>query len=372
MKIRDFKLERFFAKYEFAAPYLLCSSDCEAMDIKELLEISGVSDNDLKKVWLGYTETLGDKELKKEISKLYVSTKPESIMTLAGAEEGIFIFMNTVLSRGDDVIVQMPGYQSLYEIAESIGAKVIPWKMSHKENWELDIDFLNKNITEKTKAIVINTPHNPTGYQIPIEKYKDIVNIAKKNGLFLFSDEVYRGLEYDAADRLAAACDIYDKAISLGVMSKTYGLAGLRIGWVGTKDAGLLSRMASFKDYTSICNSAPSEYLATIALKNKDKIVKRNLAIIDKNFKLLDRFFDKYSDIFTWIRPKAGSIGFAEIKSNMDSQKFCIDLTNKKGVLLLPGSMYDYGHRHFRLGFGRKNMAEALRRLGEYVDENLS
>ena len=262
MKINNFKIERFWAKYEFNTPYILCSSDCESFSIKELLGLEKNSEEELKRLRLEYTDSQGSPQLREEISKLYENIKPEEIIIFSGAEEGIFIFMNVLLEKSDHVIVQYPAYQSLYEIANSIGCEVTRWIMGDKHNWELDINFLQNNIKKNTKAIVINLPHNPTGYLASKEKFNTIVDIAKKNNVTVFSDEVYRFLEYDKKDRLQAMTDIYDKGVSINVMSKSFGLAGLRIGWIATKDKALLSRMVSFKDYTTICNSAPSEFLA--------------------------------------------------------------------------------------------------------------
>jgi aspartate/methionine/tyrosine aminotransferase len=370
MKLNEFKLERFFAKHEFSAPYLLCSSDCESFTVKELLDLEKNSETQLKKLWLGYTESQGNPVLRKEISKLYKTASPENVLVFSGAEEGIFIFMNTILNKGDHVIAQYPGYQSLYEVANSIGCEITAWKMDEGKGWELDLDFLRKNIRKNTKAIIINCPNNPTGYLMPKEKYEAIIKIAKEKGIWVFSDEVYKFSEYNEKERLPSACDLYDRGVSLGVMSKTLGLPGLRIGWICAKDSQLLKSMASFKDFTTICNSAPGEFLSILALKHKEFIIKRNLGIIKKNLELLDKFFKKHSSLFSWVKPKAGSIAFPRIKFNKNVEDFCIDLVNKKGVLLLPSTKYGFDDKHFRLGFGRKNMPEALRKLEEYIKEN--
>lgn len=369
MKINDFKLERFFAKYEFSAPYLLCSSDCQSFSAKELLDLGKNSEAELKKLWLGYTESQGNPILRKEISKLYKNINENEIIVFAGAEEGIFVFMNVLLEKGDHVIVQYPAYQSLYQVAKALGCEITKWMMSDKDGWELDIEFLKKSIKKNTRAIVINCPHNPTGYLMPKDKLKEIIDIARKQNIYIFSDEVYRFMEYNEHDRLPAACDLYGRGVSLGVMSKTFGLAGLRIGWIATKDKKLFKEIISFKDYTTICNSAPSEFFSILALKNKEKIVKRNLVIIKSNLALLDNFFKKYRNLFEWVKPKAGSIAFPKIKFNKNVEEFCIDLVNKKGVLLLPSTLYDFDDKHFRIGFGRKNMPIALKKLEEYIIE---
>ena len=202
MKLSKFKLERYFAKYEFETPYLLSSSDCESFTIEELLSFNPQSISDFHSLKLGYTESLGDPDLRSEISKLYETISMKDIIVFSGAEEGIFSFMNSLLSEGDEIIVQFPGYQSLFEVANSIGAMVIRWEMDESSDWNLNLKFLETNISIRTKAIVINNPHNPTGSLISKELYLNIIQIAKKHNLFLFSDEVYRFTEFDEINAL--------------------------------------------------------------------------------------------------------------------------------------------------------------------------
>ncbi|MBY8979818.1 MAG: aminotransferase class I/II-fold pyridoxal phosphate-dependent enzyme [Candidatus Lokiarchaeota archaeon] len=369
MRIKDFKLEEYFAKYEFNVKYTLCSSDCESFSVDELLALEQDSLEDLKEVSLGYTESLGNPKLRKEISKLYDNISADEVIVFSGAEEAIFIFMNVFLKKDDHIIVQYPAYQSLYEIANAIGCKVTKWLMDDENSWELDLQFLESHVTQSTKCIVVNFPHNPTGYLPTKDFYERLVNIAKRNNIYVLSDEVYKFLEYREAERLASVCDLYDKGISIGVMSKSFGLAGLRIGWIAAKDKELYRAVASFKNYTTICNSALSEFFAILALRNRSIIINRNLDIITNNLNLLDTFFNKYKDLFKWIKPKAGSIAFPRLLVNDSVEDFCLDLLKEKSVLLMPSTNYDYGDRHFRIGFGRKNMPEALKKLEEYIKE---
>ncbi len=372
MKISPFQIERFYAQYEFTAPYLLSQSDCEAMSIGDVLALEPGAAERFQNQWLGYTESQGSPELRQGISALYTTIKPEDVLVFSGAEEGIFTFMNAVLAAGDHVIVHMPCYQSLHEVARAVGCAVSDWVTSDSDGWELDVDWLAANIRPNTKAIVVNCPHNPTGYLMSLEKQAQIIEIARKHGLWLFSDEVYRGLEHNPADRLPAACDLYEKAVSLGVMSKTYGLAGLRIGWLVTRDRDLYEQLAMFKDYTTICNSAPSEFLSVVALWHRDKIVERNMSIIRANLDLLDLFFAQLKDVFVWQRPRASSTAFPRLRDGISAQAFCIGAVEKQGVLLLPSINYDYGDSHFRIGYGRKNMAQALEQLEAFLDTMVS
>jgi len=370
MKLPAFKLERFFAKYEFKAPYLLAASDCEALTIEELLSLESGAAQKFHQTWLGYTETQGNPELRQAIAQTYQSIGIEEILVHAGAEEAVFIFMNIALEPGDHIIVHFPCYQSHSAIAQSIGCEV-EWWMSHEaDNWELDLDWLREAIQPNTKAIVINCPHNPTGYVMSRAKLEELVSICRQHNILLFSDEVYRLLEYRDEDTLPAACDLYENAISLGVMSKTYGLAGLRIGWIATHNQEIYKAMAAFKDFTSICSSAPSEFLSTLALRNRDKIVQRNRAIIAANIEICDRFFLNHANLFNWTAPKGGSTAFPSIKQVTDVEEFCIDLVNQRGVLLLPSTYFDYEKQNFRIGLGRKNLPECIEKLDDYLKAN--
>jgi aspartate/methionine/tyrosine aminotransferase len=367
MKLEKFKLEDFFEKYEFKVKYLLCASDCESFTIGELLDLEENANFRLKQHWLGYTESPGNPTLRDEISKLYQNIDSEDILVFSGAEEGIFVFMNVYLNAGDHVIVQEPAYQSLFEVANALGCEITKWNMSYEQDWELDIEFLENSIKENTKCLILNFPHSPTGYLPSKKKYNEIIEIATEKNITIFSDEVYRFLELDSDDRLPAMCDVYDKGISLGVMSKSFGLAGLRIGWIASKEGELLKKLLTLKNYTTICNSAPSEFLAMLALRNKDSILERNRELVKKNVSLLEDFFDEYENFFSWVKPKGGSVAFPKLLVQDDVDQFCQDLLDVEGVLLMPGSIFNYDKPHFRIGFGRKNMSEALSKFEEYI-----
>ena len=368
MELTPFKLERYFAKYEFNTEYLLCSSDCESMSVADLLALEAGAMERFHKHWLGYTESQGSPSLRKEIAGMYATTQAEDILVFTGANEAIYLFMMASLKENDHVIVHSPHYQALSEIAKGIGCMVSPWRAREENGWALDLDELRHLMRSSTKAIIVNVPHNPTGYLMPRANFDALNQFAKENKLLLFSDEVYRESEYDSADRLPAAVDYGPHAISLGVTSKTYGLAGLRIGWVATKNRDLYAKIASLKDYTTICNSAPSEFLAEVAIRNRATLANRNLEIIKNNLAIVDNLFSRHSSLFTWHRPRAGSMGFPKLLKG-DVEAFCDDLVKKAGVLLLPGSVYDDVHNHFRLGLGRKNLPQAVERLEDYLSK---
>jgi len=366
MNLPPFKLERYFARYEFSAKYLLCSSDCESVTVGELLAMEPGAEERFKEHWLGYTESAGAPGLRKQISRIYTGIQPEEVLVHSGAEEAIFLFMHAALQPGDHVIVHWPCYQSLFEVAKAIGCEVSQWEAHRAQDWAPDMDELKRMLRPNTRAVIVNTPHNPTGYLMPAAQYRLLNQLAQERGILLFSDEVYRELEYNPADRLPSACDINPTAVSLGVMSKAYGLAGLRIGWVATHNTAVRDRMAALKDYTTICSSAPSEFLAELALRHREQIAARNLGIIHSNLLLLDAFFVDHPDRFDWVRPKVGPIAFPRL-FGVDVERFCDRLVTSAGVLLLPGTMYGHPGNHFRLGFARRNMPEGLTALEQFL-----
>jgi aspartate/methionine/tyrosine aminotransferase len=366
MQLPRFKLERYFARYEFEVEHLLCCSDCESLTIEDLLALEPGAVDRFHDHWLGYTESQGSPSLRQEIGRLYRTISAENVLVHSGAEEAIFLFMHAVLEAGDHVIVHWPCYQSLTAVATSIGCQVTHWKAREDRGWVLDLEELQAHLRPNTKAIVINLPHNPTGYLMPRKQFARVVEIARSRGIALFSDEVYRESEYGVKDRLPAACDLDERAVSLGVMSKTYGLAGLRIGWIATRNAAVYERMAELKDYTTICSSAPSEFLAELALRNREKLVERNMGIIRDNLTLLDGFFERHTSKLSWQRPKAGPIAFPRLLDGR-VEPFCRQVVREAGVLLLPGTVFDDREDHFRIGFGRRDASEGLNRLEEYL-----
>jgi aspartate/methionine/tyrosine aminotransferase len=361
MQIADFTLERYFARWEFAVKHVLCASDVEPYKQRELLALA---DDDARTRWdalsLGYTESLGLPALREEIANLYPGLTPDDVITFAGAEEGVFLAMHALLGAGDHAVVVWPAYQSLHEVARSIGAEVTLVPLNPRD-WSLDVGAVAAAMRPNTRVIIVNYPHSPTGAQLPEVDLARLVSIAELHGAHLFSDEVYRFLEYDAP-RLPAIASQTPRGISLGVMSKAYGLAGVRVGWIATRDRRLRARLAAFKDYTTICNAAPSEILALVALRAHDRVLARTNGIIRENLALLDDFFARNSDRFVWVRPKAGSVCFPRlVDGNIDT--FASELVEQQGVLLLPASQFGYPGNYFRLGYGRTDMQKGLEKL---------
>ena len=368
MKIAPFAIERYFAKYEFTARYLLSSSDCESFSLSEVLEMA---DDEIKRQWdqlmLGYTETSGHPMLREAIAGSYNGIQTEDVIVVV-PEEGIFLLMHAMLEPGDHVVCTFPAYQSLYEVARSIGCEVSKWKPDESNGWRFDVEQLEEKLQNNTRLVVVNFPHNPTGFVPPAEDYEALIKLVRQKNIYLLSDEMYRFLEVDNGTRLPAGCELYENAFSLCGLSKTFGLPGLRIGWIASKNHDVLERVSQLKDYTTICNSAPSEILAIMALRNKDTIIGLQKARVDKNLKILDDFIGEFADCFSWNRPLGGSICFPRSLVSQNTFEFCEQLVEETGIMLLPSRMFMFGDNHVRVGYGRENFPKVLERFADYLN----
>lgn len=363
--MRDFELEVYFSEWEFTAEHHMTASDLESMTVNDLLSMATEEDRSVfENLWLGYTPTWGSAELRKEIANTYHSINPDEVLCLAGAGEGLYALAKCMLTSQDHVIVTTPNYQSAETIPLTICEVTgLPLRVdtSKKGGWHLDIEDIKAAIRPNTKLISLNFPHNPTGYIMGREDLDALIKICREHEIFILSDEVYRGVELDPEVRIPQIADMYEKGISLNVMSKAYGLPGLRIGWMASKDKELLLKVERYKHYLSICNSAPSEVLSLIALKNRDTILSRNRAMMLENILELEALFEDFPGLVEWQRPLGGCIAFPRYIGPGSVEEFCRSLIEESGVLLLPSSIYRseltyVSTDRFRIGFGRANV----------------
>ena len=374
MRIADFALERYFARWEFAVKHVLCASDVEGWAMAELLALA---DDETRAAWdglrLGYTESTGHPLLRREIATLYDSIEADDVLVFAGAEEAIFCLMSTSLQEGNHVIVTWPGYQSLYEVARAAGATVSLHALREEDGWSLDVDRLIRSFRPETRMVVVNAPHQPTG-MLPTEgEWRRLASECAAAGIRLVADEVYRFLEHDGAPTLPAGADLDPRDVSIGVMSKSFALAGLRIGWLATRDRAVLERCARLKDYTTICSAAPSEVLALIGLRSRDAVLARSRAIVAANLSVLDDFLARRANSFSWVRPHGGSTGFPRLvpggPAGSSADAFAVRLVEATGVLLLPSTAFGSGDSHFRIGLGRMDLPVAISEVDAFLDD---
>ncbi|ETO14763.1 aminotransferase class I and II [Reticulomyxa filosa] len=381
-----FLLERYFDKYEFKAKYLLCSSDTQAYTMNEILKMG---DKETLSLWnnleLSYTQAQGLPLLRNEIAKFYngtsnTKTAPinENDILILAPEEGVLIGLNTISrhfsNQKQEAIVVSPSYQSLQECYQSTpNTSIKHWNVELNGNtnqWELNFQTLeNQLLTNHTKLVIVNFPHNPTGYYPTLSQWYDLIKFCQMNDLYLFSDEMYWNL-WDGQDTLPSASMLYDKAVTLSGLSKSYGCPGLRIGWLITRDSQLMNAFRTMKDYTTICNSAPSEILALIALRNVPTILSQRKSIIATNTQAWKQFCQKHSTVFQFIPNKGGSTCLTKLKGKakqLGAFNFAELVVNECQVMLLPSNLFFYGNDFVRIGLGRTNFKDALHTLDQFL-----
>ena len=365
MDLPDFALERWFARYEFDVRWNLCASDTEPLTLRELLALA---DDEGRALWdglgLGYTESAGHPLLRAEIAAMYDGLDADDVLVFAGAEEAIFILSGVLAAPGARAVAVLPAYQSLHEVARAAGAEVATVQLDAAGlDWTLDLDRLRAAAAPGARMLMLNAPNNPTGWMPDAADFAEIARIAEDAGAVFVSDEVYRLLEADPADRLPAGAELSDRAVSVGVMSKAFGLAGLRIGWIATRDRDLLARAAARKDWTTICSSAPSEVLAIIALRARESLLSRARAIVDGNRALAAGFAAAHAEDLEWTPPRGGTTAFPRLLRHPDAEAFALALARDHDALVLPGSAFGAHPDRFRLGLGRRDLAGGLDRL---------
>jgi len=359
--IREFALERYFARWEFAARHLVSASDCEPLTVSELLEMTGAPESTLRELRLSYAESQGAPALRERIARMYSGLDRDDIV-VAVPEEAIYLAMSTLLEPGDRVVVQVPCYQSLGEIAAHRGCDVQRWPLEEtREGWRMDLDRLADLLTPATKLLVVTAPHNPTGFVPSAAEHDAIIDLVEKRGVWLFCDEMYVGLERAPAVRLAPAVTRYERAIGLSGMSKSLALPGLRLGWLALRDRRLRDAVIRYKDYTTICATSMSELLAQLALDHTLRILERNRAIIAANLVLARDFAARHPDLLAWRHGDGGSVVFPRFVRG-GAAAFC-DATAQHGIMIVPSTMFDFGDQHIRLGLGRRGFGEALEAL---------
>jgi aspartate/methionine/tyrosine aminotransferase len=369
----DFRLETYFSRWEFSARFHLTASDAQSLPMAELL---AMADDDGRERWeslaLGYTETRGLPALREEIASTYDGLEPDDVMCFAGAEEGIYLAMRVLLEPGDHVVVLTPNYQAAETIPLDI-CTVTGVALRPEDGWALDVDAIERALRPETKLVSVNFPNNPTGAVPDPAAWERLVRLCDERGIRLFSDEVYRGLELDRTS-LPQATDLSASALSLNVMSKAYGLPGLRIGWIACRDRAVLDKLERAKHYTSICNSAPSEVLALIGLRARDRLLERNRGIVARNLPLFADFFAQRPDLFEFEAPQGGCVCFPRYAGPDGVEAMCTRLVDEAGVLLLPSSIYSSALTatpadRFRVGLGRLDPEPALDAWSNWLEK---
>lgn len=371
MKVDKFLVERFIGAYEHEVKLNLAETCVNPFTLGEFLTLMGKENffEELKETQLTYGFVDGSPELRKGIAKLYKNMKPENILVSGGAIGANFLVFYTLVEPGDTVISIFPAYQQLYSVAKSFGANVKLLKLREENRWLPDINELSELVDKKTKLIVLINPHNPTGSLIDDNFLKEICAVAEDAGAYLLCDEAYRGLYIDPDDYVSSVVDLSDNAITTGSFSKVFSLTGLRLGWIAANEK-IIEECKLHRDYTTISNGLIDDALATIAVKNVDKIFERNLKIIRTNYQILSKWIEN-EPLIDWVPPRAGSIAFLRYKLKIPSETLCLRLIKEKETLLVPGSCFGM-EGYLRIGYGCKTetLKEGLLRFKDFLNSN--
>ncbi len=350
-------IEVWLAKYE-DAEIILGESGLLPMKLSEQLDRL---DPDME---IRYLDPKGGQELREKISEDY-TLDADHVLVTNGATEAVYTLYSTQIEPGDEVIIELPIYQPLWEVAQAKKAAIKEFWLTPEEEYRPNIDQLNELATKDTKLIVINHPHNPTGSVISESELKAMYEIAEDNDALLISDELYRGLEFGEA--IIPAVNLGEHAISINGMSKLYGLPGHRIGWITGKEE-VITKCWEYRHMTSLCNNVITEYLALSILTDREHFIKLSRDRMFTNFNILSKWMD-HQNVMEWVPPQAGVVTFPKYNLDIDSYTFCHNLVEEKDVVLVPGMCFAVENR-VRLGYGyeTEKLKEGLERIDEYIE----
>lgn len=370
MEIEPFATEHFYAQYEFNTPYQLCNSDCETLSVSQLLSLAGLPPTAVGDVSLGYTDSAGSPALRQAISQLYKGVAAEELLVLGTPIEGIYLTGRALLEPHDEVVVLTPAYDALVNLfAHIVGHKNVKrWAFQPTSTaWTLSLQTLRELLSPQTKLVVLNFPHNPTGFVPTPSQFTALVELVAAQGAWLFVDEMYRGLYLPHTNPIPSAVEMgYERALTLAGLSKTYGLPGLRTGWLSVPHAALRARLFNWKFYTSICPPSPSEFLAQVALQVGQQLILRNQAQINQNVALFEAFVARWPHLFRWRRPQGGSTALVEMLVPSVTT-LAHTLAQNEGILIQPATTLGCDDQHMRVGLGRAAFGEALAQFETYL-----
>ncbi len=358
MKIETFALERWMTAHELDVEYDITESGIAPLSVNDLLGFAPPVERDallagLLDMRLGYSEACGSADLRATLAATYRDTGPDNILVTTGAIEANFLVFNTLLAPGDHVVCVYPAYQQLYSVPRAIGCDVSLWTLRPENDFRYDLDELAALVTPRTKLIVVNTPHNPTGALLSADELRRVYDLAASVGALVLCDEAYRWLTIPGGEALAPPVrDLGARGISVGTFSKPFGLPGLRVGWMAGPEE-FVAACWGMRDYTSLSPGKLSDALALLALRHREQIVARNHAIVAANLATAHAWFAAHADMATWTPPRGGLLALLRYDLPMPSRELADHLANEYSVMLAPGSAFGY-EQHLRIGIGQE------------------
>ena len=358
MKIEPFALERWLTRHELHVRYDIAESGILPLTVNDLLgfeppERRAATLERLLSLPLGYNEAVGTHTLRALLAATYAQCDPANILVTTGAIEANFLLFNTLLDAGDHVIAPYPAYQQLYSVPRAIGCDVALWRIRPENGFRYDVDELEQLLTPRTRLIVLNTPHNPTGTMIPPADLRRIYALAESVGAYVLCDEAYRWLAVPGGEEFAPPVfDLGQRGISVGTISKPFGLPGLRIGWMAAPQE-IVARCWAMRDYVSLSPGKLNDALALLALERREQLVARNRAIIAANLASAQEWIDANADLLAWQPPRGGLLALLHYNLDLPSLVLADKLATEYSVMLAPGSAFGYEH-YLRIGIGQR------------------
>ena len=342
-------LEDWMRQYYFSARIDIGSSGVENFSLGELRALFGITQDELDEVVFRDSLTLGDEGLRKAIARRWHDGDPESVMVTHGSSEAIYLIMNALLRSGDEVVVLDPSYPQLNSTALGIGCNLKRWGLQAEENFVPDIATARKLIGSRTRMVVVNFPHNPTGASISVSEQTALINAAAEVGAYLFWDSAFADITYNHSPLSPPGLQ-YERSISIGTLSKAYGLPGLRVGWcIATPD--VLARAVQLRDYVTLHLSPLVELIARRTIEGADELLSIRRQQARTNLEILSAWANNHQGLVKWVPPQGGVCAFLGLPRVPDVEVFCHHLAQTDGVLLVPGTCFNYPG-HVRLGFG--------------------
>lgn len=366
MKIEKFKIEEWMNEYESLAKYDMTTTCINSFSLREFFDFTKTDISAILDKPLHYGDITGSLRLKNDVANLYESKTDKNVTVTLGAIGANSLTFLSLIEPNDEVVSIIPTYQQHYSIPKQLGANVKIIKLKPELNWHVDLEELEKAISPKTKLITLNNPNNPTGSILSDKELLEIVKMAEKAGAYVLCDEVYRFLNHEQNSSTTSIADIYEKGISTFSMSKTFSLAGIRVGFVVANEE-IIEKINQQRQYNTISISALDDFIACLALENRDKIIERNLKIIHEGKKALLDWVNG-EDKISVSTPMAGTTAFIKYEDNRNSYDFCLDLFKDTGVLLLPGDAMEIP-KHCRIGYcgGIENFKEGLLEFSKWL-----
>ncbi len=366
MNYEPFKMAQFAGQWPNTKADNMHSSNPQPLSWDELSALTQIDLlSTMQKSKLGYESTQGHSKLRSALSQHYHSkATPDDLVLTSGAQEGIFLVMNALLKPDDHVVALSPCFEPLVKVAQDVGAEVSLCELSAEQHWQIDWDRLSHVMRSETKLLVINFPHNPTGTHITLDDLNRLIELCDAHGCWLFSDEVFRGLEHHTEHRLPSATDLYPKAISIGVVSKALALPGIRLGWIATRNKKLISDVMTVKSHLSICQSSLDAELCHTLIPHSQILWQRSVDIIKKNKDVINQQLKNHPTLH-WQEPLASATGFIQLKHGL-AFDFTRNLVDKESIMLMPNDVFLTDHQGFRMTLGRSHVNHQVNRIMMY------